>query len=366
MAKKSFGQKMGMLGLYLLLVGAMAVVFYQMELDLYGGYTGTVFSFILITGLITFFLLLFLLLHIIIHEIGHLITGLISGYRFSLFRIFQWTVVNDNGKLRFTKLSIAGTGGQCLMLPPENNDNPPYRLYLSGGALANVVAAIPALLFYISRPSSLWLIFAIAGFISAVINIYPAGFNDGMTIRKLTKSVTARRQLMQQLDYSDQFITGLTFKEVNPEEFIHNPKEPITEQFNTYATLIEVYHYLDRDMYSEALFCLQPLWENKEDIIGPYQTEVIREYIFCNMILGNVDERLIDEALDNKVFQNYLKATNTEANRMKAALAWFKDNDRKEAVKWIEKARHALKHSTNLADKEVNSRLIDQLEKEIG
>ncbi len=72
---------------------------------------------------------------IIIHESGHLVTGLRSGYEFISFRIGSMTWVKENGKLSQKKFNIAGTGGQCLMMPPESDkpENVPFVLYFLGG-----------------------------------------------------------------------------------------------------------------------------------------------------------------------------------------------------------------------------------------
>ena len=57
------------------------------------------------------------ILQIVLHEGGHLLFGLLSGYRFVSFRIFNWTLIRQEGKFRLKRFGIAGTGGQCLMLP---------------------------------------------------------------------------------------------------------------------------------------------------------------------------------------------------------------------------------------------------------
>ena len=79
---------------------------------------------------------------LILHEAGHLVCGLISGYRFSSFRVGSLMLFQEGKRLRFKTLSIAGTGGQCLMLPPQCDDTPiPFRLYLLGGVLRTQYAA---------------------------------------------------------------------------------------------------------------------------------------------------------------------------------------------------------------------------------
>ena len=58
-------------------------------------------------------------IHIILHELGHLIGGLMSGYEFCSFRIMSFMWKKENGKIRLRRMNLAGTGGQCLMSPPD-------------------------------------------------------------------------------------------------------------------------------------------------------------------------------------------------------------------------------------------------------
>ena len=60
-----------------------------------------------------------LFFHIIIHEAGHLVFGLMTGYKFCSFRVASFMWLKENGKLKLKRLSVAGTGGQCLMSPPD-------------------------------------------------------------------------------------------------------------------------------------------------------------------------------------------------------------------------------------------------------
>lgn len=83
------------------------------------------------------------LLQIIIHEAGHLVFGLLTGYRYSSFRIGSFMWVEENGKIRFKRLSLAGTGGQCLMSPPDMIDGKiPFVLYNLGGSFLNIITGV--------------------------------------------------------------------------------------------------------------------------------------------------------------------------------------------------------------------------------
>ena len=115
----------------------------------------------------------------VIHESGHLVMGLRSGYGFVSFRIGSLTWIKENGKLVRKKFSIAGTGGQCVMMPPdsENPEDVPFALYLSGGGLFNLILAavfipvgiiIPS--FYASMP---FLMLGVASLILGAMNLIP-------------------------------------------------------------------------------------------------------------------------------------------------------------------------------------------------
>ena len=81
--------------------------------------------------------------------IGHLVCGLLSGYRFVSFRVFNLTLMRDaDNRLRLKRFSVAGTGGQCLLSPPDLPlEDIPVTLYNLGGIIANVLALIIALPF---------------------------------------------------------------------------------------------------------------------------------------------------------------------------------------------------------------------------
>ena len=85
-------------------------------------------------------------LQIILHETGHLIGGLLTGYKFCSFRIGNLQLQRENGALRFRRLKLAGTGGQCLMTPPEPvGGKIPVMLYNLAGPLMNLLTALLAL-----------------------------------------------------------------------------------------------------------------------------------------------------------------------------------------------------------------------------
>ena len=78
----------------------------------------------LITGLVVIYIsfLLSYFLQIVVHEAGHLVFGLLTGYQYSSFRIGSFMWVKLDGKIRLKRYSMSGTGGQCLMAPPDMAD----------------------------------------------------------------------------------------------------------------------------------------------------------------------------------------------------------------------------------------------------
>ena len=86
-------------------------------------------------SLLAILILLFsIFLQVLLHEGGHLVCGLATGYRFVSFRIFNLTFIRKDGKLCIKRFSLAGTGGQCLLTPPERPlEDIPTTLYNLGG-----------------------------------------------------------------------------------------------------------------------------------------------------------------------------------------------------------------------------------------
>ena len=101
----------------------------------------TFIIWMLIAVVIAFFL------NIVIHEGGHLVAGLMTGYRFVSFRFLNWTLIRQGGRLHWRNFELAGTGGQCLMAPPDKPlEQIDTRWYNAGGVLANIIVVLLSLL----------------------------------------------------------------------------------------------------------------------------------------------------------------------------------------------------------------------------
>ena len=78
-----------------------------------------------------------LFLQIAVHEAGHLVFGLMTGYKFCSYRLGNLMLQLEDGRLRLRRMTLVGTGGQCLMAPPPWSEDLPAVLYNLGGCLMN-------------------------------------------------------------------------------------------------------------------------------------------------------------------------------------------------------------------------------------
>ena len=145
---------------------------------------------LMLMGGFIFLAVFFMLVHIIIHEGGHLVMGLATGWKYLSFRIGSIALVKRDGKLQWKKTTVVGTGGQCLMIPPEcEPECCPFFLYLLGGGLSNIVTGGIAFgigLLTGGLTQIILNIFAIMGIGAGLANLFPAKvsgtMNDGYQI----------------------------------------------------------------------------------------------------------------------------------------------------------------------------------------
>ena len=171
---------------------------------------------------------------IIIHEAGHLVFGLFCGYRFQSFRIFSFMLIKKKDGLRLKRYALAGTAGQCLMLPPEMTDGSmPYVIYNMGGVFMNLIsAAIFSILFLLTRDSTLQnmlcCFLSITGVVYALMNGIPMNIgtvdNDGYNALNLGKSPEALRSLWLQLKINGMLSSGIRLRNM-PEDWFAAPSD---------------------------------------------------------------------------------------------------------------------------------------------
>jgi len=211
-----------------------------------GGDTSAVWTAVFIYGAI--------FVQLILHEGGHLIGGLLSGYRFESFRIGGVLLTRMNGKLRLRWMPIAGTGGQCLLLPPDcAPEDAPFRLYHAAGSAANLITAllhIP-LLFSASGIVRVYAFCMLAsGLYFGILNGVPMRVggidNDGMNIRMMQSDPALRRVIIHQLKINAAASSGQRLRDMPKEWFF------VGEHKRLHGAMYMNY-LMDQGAYEEAL-----------------------------------------------------------------------------------------------------------------
>lgn len=241
-----------------------------------------------------------ILLQIIIHEGGHLVFGLLSGYRFSSFRVMSFMWVKEGGQLKFKHLSIAGTGGQCLMTPPDLVDgNIPVTLYNLGGSLMNVFSACIFLILHLTSPhipllSSWCLMLAVIGFIFALLNGIPIKTatidNDGHNAFALRHNQEAQRALWVQLKVNSEVARGIRLKDM-PEEWFAIPNDVAMQ--NSLVAAVGVFacnRLMDRHQFDEADRLMAHLLQLDSGIAGLHRSLLLCDRLYVALVTQNRPE----------------------------------------------------------------------------
>lgn len=279
----------------------------------------------------------------IIHEAGHFIFGTLTGYKLSSFRIGSFMWINDNGKTKLKRYSLAGTGGQCLMCPPDIvNGNIPIVLYNLGGCIMNIITGVIALLiFFLFRDNSLLSVFmlmiTIVGFADAIINGVPLRLglidNDGYNALSLGKNPQALRSFWIQMKINDRILKGDRLKDI-PEEWCTLPSDE--EMKNSMISVIGVFacnRLMDKHSFDEAENLIKHYLEADTSMVGVHRSLLICDYIFCQLI-RNGNRQDIEQMLDKqqKSFMKSMKK-NPTILRTEYAYALLLENDITKAEK---------------------------------
>jgi hypothetical protein len=289
------------------------------------------------------FLYLSFFIHIVLHETGHLIFGLMSGYQFSSFRIGTHMLMKENGKLVHRKIKIAGTGGQCLMIPPEMVDGKfPVVLYNLGGSIVNlVVAALMIPVFVAIDKSSVFALFVFLfiamGAITGLSNGIPMRTktvdNDGYNAISLGKSREAMRAFWIQMKTNEQLTKGIRTKDM-PEEWFEVPsddamKNPMVATIGVYAAS----RMMDQHRFEEAGKLIDYMLKIETGMVAIHRNLLICDQIYLELIGQNRSDRV--EALYTKELKKFIKAMKTFPSviRLEYAYRLLAEHDPESAAK---------------------------------
>lgn len=304
------------------------------------------------------------ILHVIIHEVGHLFFGLLTGYRFLSFRLFSFCVTHVNEKWKWSKVSVPGTLGQCLMIPPKVEEKGfPFQLYLLGGSLFNVMFSLFALVFVKANP--LFVIeFAFIGVLLGVSNLIPQGFNDGRTLLLARQSVENKKLLYIQLASNAELTSGTTFRNL-PEEFLTSIAEtPHGTYLNDFQSFLQFGYYFELKNLSKMEEILEDLWKKQEDLILPFQLELKKELLFYLLIQERQDER-IEELMEDQQLKKYLNLKIVSNYRVQSGIDYYYNKDLASALASIKKGFECENRTANIGEFLVESETLQWLEKQL-
>lgn len=248
------------------------------------------FLFAMSALMLTFYLASFL--HICIHETGHLVFGLLTGYQFQSIRFGSLMLVKTERGIKFRKYTLAGTGGQCLMVPPDTfEESYPTSLYNWGGCLANMILSLLCIILWLfvdktSASAFILTMIALIGIGFALLNGIPVSSlsNDGYNAIILAKSPEARKAFKVQLCINNNFAQGKAIGEM-PEEWFEW-EEKIPENNLTAAMGVLRFSYLiEQKQFDEAKQLGEFLIENAVSLANVHEIVIKAELLFLDIML---------------------------------------------------------------------------------
>lgn len=256
--------------------------------------------------------------HTLTHEAGHLLFGLMTGYKFSSFRVASFMWLKENGKLKLKRVRVAGTGGQCLMVPPDVKDGKiPFVLYNLGGSFINLVLGVLFLVGYLLCSdvpffSLLLLNFSVVGFMIAMMNGIPMRIgtdnNDGYNVFALSRNKEAVEAFWVQLKVVEQSSKGIRIKDMPAEWFTVPTDEAMKNSMVATRGVFACNRLMDEEKFEEADALMAHLLEIDSGIVGLHHHLLMCDRIYVELIGENrseVIESMITEA--QKKFMKSMK-----------------------------------------------------------
>ncbi|MDE5940632.1 MAG: hypothetical protein K2H14_00815, partial [Muribaculaceae bacterium] len=249
-----------------------------------------------VVGVVSLIVSFFLL--VIVHEAGHLLAGLWSGYRFVSFRVLNFTFVREGGRIRVKRYGIAGTGGQCLLAPPDLPlEQIPVGWYNAGGVVANLAVLLVAL-------PLLWLdlnpflrefieIFLLADVIMILVNGIPLkglfSANDASNLLAVKRSLECKEALVMQLRGNAMIQEGIRLKDMPDVWFRWPATVDYSNPLEVSVPLLYASRLLDMERWDEAYGCFDSLYSHRDELMPLYVKEIACELAFAAMATGRAD-----------------------------------------------------------------------------
>ncbi len=314
------------------------------------------------------FIFLVYIINIIIHEAGHLIFGLISGYTFSSFRVFNIILAKMNGKLKLKRYSIAGTGGQCIMIPPKDAKNFPYLLYNLGGIISGLVFA--ATCFFASKYAqrNISAVLLMTGFIAiiiAVMNGIPFKStvqNDAKNILDLRESEDNRASFHLILKVEEQLVNGKRIKDL-PEEYFaldipyENSAFGMANEMIKYAKIFAEGDFEKAEKKNDEL--------REVSTLPLYKNLLLMDKIFM-MLLRNENTEEVKKLI-NKDLITIMKAMSDESSvlRTQYVIEKYVNKNDKKANKVLERFKKFEKYCHKMGEYEQEKEMINLIDEKM-
>lgn len=279
------------------------------------------------------------------HEAGHLVCGLLTGYKFVSFRIFNLTFIRVNDKIRVKKYSVAGTGGQCLLTPPDLPvEEIPTAWYNAGGVLANLALLVLTLpLFLLDlHPfvAEFLVIFCLTDVLLILTNGIPMKVggisNDGYNIIYLNRNLLSKQSIVTQLRSNALIQEGVRPKDM-PAEW-HEWKGDIDYKnpLEVSMPLMHASRLVDEMRWEEAYQEFSHIYGHKADIMQLYVKETACELAFCALVTGRKDQaaELLDKNL--RKYINAYRGVMSSKQRIMCAIELYLNDDRAKATEIYE------------------------------
>lgn len=281
-----------------------------------------------------------------VHEAGHLFFGLISGYKFGIYRVRSFAWIRQEGRIRFRRFSVTGTGGQCLMVPPEFSEKGiPYVLYNLGGILLNLLTAVLAVYACVVLGEENWyrfiflVLFAFNGVWMALVSGIPVRGKlvngDGRNILECMGNKDGMRTFWVQLKIAEYMVKEVRIKDMPAEWFQMKMTENATVQraMPGIMAMYSVKRLMDEHCFEEAAKKIEGIVDTDHSLSTLQRFLLTTDRVFCELV-GSQKEDVLDRWNNRKNRSLAEKLENQiSVIRTRYAYTLLKEKDRKKAEK---------------------------------
>lgn len=329
---------------------------------------GSFFGMLLVTAVCMLGFFFVLAVNTVVHEAGHLVFGLLTGYKFIEFRVFKFAFTRTDRGIKFSRKTVFGTAGQCLLAPPEyDRKNFSYKWYFLGGGIFNLILAllllIVALLIKNVPVSRFFICSSGLSLLFGLMNLIPINYNignDGYDVLSASRDEKERYYLWLTLKYVEFSMLG--GENIIPQiESIREDELAKRLQYKGAPTMLAVKlsAYISRNEFEKAVSLADRLLKSDE-IMQALRYSFCVERLFLELI-GNNDAEIIDELYDKKL-KKYVEKThlsNIQSARLRHALLLLNEGNLPLAAKEEEVLSRLISNHPSEFEKAEEIRLLE-------